>query len=226
MATDSPDRYRLISTEVEAIQWTGDNEQELIAFAGHNFSYIHPDDRDDDPDATGSYLNKYSAWKLMYDNDYLVKYSNGTFQAFQPEKFTTTFELASSPPSDDLTRLSLIEQTLSLLHRYDSGESLLWYPTDHGIHLSLDCSDTFAWATADSEPIETLEDVALLQSACQDADKYGTYVETLYAARRRHMRPMPLFIEKLREPNIPDLNRVADILEECGPVRKSNDFFE
>ena len=57
-----------------------------------------------------------------------------------------------------------------------------------------DCSDVFGWAVADAEPIESAEDVALLERCLADlqaatGERYPSWLTELYAARRRNSRP-------------------------------------
>lgn len=70
-------------------------------------------------------------------------------------------------------------------------------------HISLDCSDVFYYATADSEPVDNKKDLKILAKAIEDVvkitkERYGSVdsdiawdVSCLYAARKRNRKPLP-----------------------------------
>ena len=83
-------------------------------------------------------------------------------------------------------------------HGADNAGSLLWHSCDDGtFKFSADCSDTFAWGTADSEQIEE-SDMPLLRRCWDDLRAvHGEWVlGELYAARKRGMCPMHLWMER------------------------------
>ena len=75
--------------------------------------------------------------------------------------------------------------------------------------VSVDCNDLFYWATADLEPIETDADVELLEECLELDDSYGP---TIYACRKRKMRPQNCVLDKMPE-------EVKPHFESCGPPR-------
>ncbi len=95
-----------------------------------------------------------------------------------------------------LTQDQVIE-TLALAASYDDCEALFWHSDiAENPRLLVFCSDTFDYATADCEPVETTEDVAALRKAYLDAveaeaNVYPSWGSTLYCARRRRTRPLP-----------------------------------
>jgi hypothetical protein len=91
----------------------------------------------------------------------------------------------------------------------DTSSSLWWAERDGAIRLYADCSDTFAWGTADAE--EILErDLPLLRECLhdlQEVEATATLPE-LFAARKRGTRPMrewmrrePLEVQALFPPD-------------------------
>src|SRR5258706_1297580 len=76
------------------------------------------------------------------------------------------------------------------------------------------CSDFFMWACADCEEI-TKENLHVLLKAhedCKAIDKEELFPE-LFAARVRHLQPMRLIMDKLKENNSP----LYPLYLECGP---------
>lgn len=73
---------------------------------------------------------------------------------------------------------------------FDYTGELFWRHDNGVLSLYADCSDVFAWACADCEPIETEADVALLEQCLRDlqaatGETYPRWLTELYAARRR-----------------------------------------
>lgn len=77
---------------VEAVQWTGGNESELVVFAHGRFEAVHPDDRGDDPEQTGALLDHHSAWTRVYTGQWIVKDPEGRFSAVDEVAFAEEYE--------------------------------------------------------------------------------------------------------------------------------------
>lgn len=81
-------------------------------------------------------------------------------------------------------------------HGFDIHESLFWRTGDDGrIFLFVDCSDFFAYASAESEAIHVV-DMPLLEMCYEDIKALNDplseiYLPELFAARKRNMAPMP-----------------------------------
>jgi hypothetical protein len=94
---------------------------------------------------------------------------------------------------------AMIRRVLVVLER-DYPSDLLWHVDPDGcLRFSADCSDLFDWGEADTEPIETREDVRLLEVCLADlrevtGEQYPLFVTELYAARKRNRRPAPWFL--------------------------------
>lgn len=92
--------------------------------------------------------------------------------------------------SPDLIRRVLVAT------EFDNTSDLWWRLSEDKETLLFfaNCSDFFALATADLEPIQTEEDVVLLESCLRDlreatGDTYPADLAGLYAARRRNVQP-------------------------------------
>jgi hypothetical protein len=100
---------------------------------------------------------------------------------------------------------------------FDLTEALWWRMVDGQMVLFIQCNDFFAWATSDVEPIETSEDVAMLEQAIKDCaeatgDRYPTEGPLLYCSRRRKLRP--------QQPSYQYLDvRTHPLFDAAGPVR-------
>jgi hypothetical protein len=128
-------------------------------------------------------------------------------------------------PISDAEQLRYINELFRILRDVDfGGDDLLWgFFPDGRLAFSLICSDTFWWGTADCEPVDP-DDLTLLRQCAADlaaADTVGTiWLSTLYAARKRGLRPMNRWMRdqqadgSLRE-------GVVALLEACSPQRDS-----
>ncbi|MBG0830526.1 hypothetical protein HS041_22450 [Planomonospora sp. ID67723] len=116
-------RFRKTPIEVEAIQWTGDNEDELIGFTGALFQALDPEDRSDDPDATGSVFDVlHSTWVLVYTGQWVVKGVKGEFYPIAEDVLAETYEPAESA--------SLPIEIRQLVHAVDQMRDG-WVEADH-----------------------------------------------------------------------------------------------
>lgn len=112
-----------------------------------------------------------------------------------------------------------LERVVRVAAAYESIDDLCFcIETDDGfwagrgnkegkLTVSVNCNDLFFWATADSEPIETDADVELLEECLKIDAVYGT---TIYACRRRKMRPQNCVLEKIQEEIKPVLPQHED----------------
>lgn len=101
-------------------------------------------------------------------------------------------------------QFDFVISVLEMTSNADLCGELIWSVTDDikgKVHFSLMCSDTFAWGTADAEKVETKEDIQLFAQCQEDLKAISAgaegYVSELYAARRRGMRPMRLWLKLL-----------------------------
>lgn len=126
----------------------------------------------------------------------------------------------------DLDHLAFLLDLLALLRDADMmGQDMpmIWHVTDGRAHLSVICSDTFAWGCADAEEI-TAADMPLLRQCLTDlraAEVHGEiWLGELYCCRKRGMRPMNRWIKDMRErEGLSDA--VLALIEAAGPARES-----
>lgn len=92
-------RFRKRPVEVEAVQWTGDNEAELAAFAGPHFEAVGPEDRADDPDMTGAVFDMlHSTWVKVHTGQWVVKGVRGEFYPIDETVLAETYDQADTAP--------------------------------------------------------------------------------------------------------------------------------
>lgn len=120
-------------------------------------------------------------------------------------------------------RLRYLEAVLDVFRDADSFQSLMWYRTDDGIRFAVMCSDTFAWGSADVERIEP-EDVPLLRQCLTDLRAADPQLgecdlPELFAARKRGMRPMRLFLYPKHHREDPGWPAVRELFLAAGPER-------
>lgn len=99
-------RFRKKPVEVEAVQWTGDNEAELVTFAGDRFHVVDPEDRGDDPDQTAAVFDTlHNTWVRVYDGQWIVKGVKGEFYPIAPEVLAETY-VSVDALEEDLRRFA------------------------------------------------------------------------------------------------------------------------
>lgn len=101
MTTDPPARFRHRSPEVEAVQWTGSNADQLRAFCGPDFDEIDLDDRTEDPDQTAAVREaNHGTWRGLAPGDWVVRLDGGLYE-FSAADFAKQYEPAAPPvPAD------------------------------------------------------------------------------------------------------------------------------
>lgn len=117
-------------------------------------------------------------------------------------------------------RLEFITRVLRVFWTADNEDTLFWRVDNNQPSFYVLCSDTFAWATADAEEI-TADNIDLLEQSIEDVKALGfdpvTWAFSLFCARVRHMRIMPMI--RIPEP-------LQEMFDACGPERISNDFLK
>ncbi|GHA95327.1 hypothetical protein GCM10010330_56850 [Streptomyces tendae] len=111
-------RYRKRPVEVDTIQWTGDNEAELIAFTSNNFHALDDADREnsDDPEATATVYDKlHSTWILVYTGQHIVRGVKGEYYPIAEDVLAETYERVDGTP--EAAELETTARVLSGLHR-------------------------------------------------------------------------------------------------------------
>lgn len=101
----------------------------------------------------------------------------------------------------------------------DDFESLFWRFDDGQISMFANCSDFFAWATADCEEITGDDDITGLRQALTDLREVGAdwHWPALWVARKRKMRP--------QKPCYKDMTpTVAALFDACCTVEERAEF--
>lgn len=93
--------FRKKPVVIEAAQWTGDNEAELIEFTNHSFEALDAADRAgcNDPDATAQvYDALHSTWVLVLPGQWVIRGVKGEFYPINEDVLAETYDpvLASS----------------------------------------------------------------------------------------------------------------------------------
>ena len=95
-------RFRKRPVEVTAVQWTGDNEDEMLAFTGGEFER---DPGVGSPDDAGVYNRDEDghgdSWAAVSPGDWLVKGGDGLFVGITADVFAETYE--PSPGAGSVT---------------------------------------------------------------------------------------------------------------------------
>jgi hypothetical protein len=101
----TPTRWTKKPVTIDARQWTGDNYDEIMAFAGSGkFIVLGEEDRanSDDPDCSASVYDKlHSTWVGVMDGQWIIRGVKGEFYPCDAEVFAETYEPARVTPSGD-----------------------------------------------------------------------------------------------------------------------------
>jgi hypothetical protein len=116
------------------------------------------------------------------------------------------------PPGSDvksanceLEQYHFLREVMMLLYKSDEAycESAFWHVRNDVVTICFNVNDTFAYACADAEPIETTADLDLLKQCIADigCDTDAGYVDgwmlgMLYTARRRGIKPLAVMFSK------------------------------
>ena len=86
-------RFRSKPVEIEAIQFTGNNGEEVTEFAESNF-YVLDEEAPEDPEATAAVFDKiHSTWILVYDTNWIIRGTKGEYYPCDAEVFYQKYEL-------------------------------------------------------------------------------------------------------------------------------------
>lgn len=112
-------------------------------------------------------------------------------------------------------------EVLRFLIKTDFAHDMFFWTDKNGkVCIGPNLNDFFAWACADSEPIE-VEDIPAFQSAIDDCKAAGHewYAPELWAARKRKMMPQERVFENLAETLKPLFKGAAKDVEPCKPPK-------
>ncbi|MEH0574344.1 hypothetical protein QBA54_07570 [Streptomyces sp. B21-108] len=117
-------RYRNRVEEIEAIQWTGSNADQLRVFCGPDFDTIDPEDRVDDPNQDAQLLSDASHWVGIKPTDWVLKF-DGYFVAKSDVPFRAVWEPAVPSAAETANRAALLREAADVAreeaHRLETG---------------------------------------------------------------------------------------------------------
>lgn len=88
-------RFRKKPVEVEAVRWTGANEDEMRQFCGSHWDTVEPADRGDDPDHDAQvFESNHSQWISMAPGFWVIKGTRGELYPCDPQAFADVYESA------------------------------------------------------------------------------------------------------------------------------------
>jgi len=91
-----PRQFQKRPVVIEAIQWTGDNEAEIVAWAGGAlFNALDADDRAecDDPDATAQVFDRlHSTWVLVFTGQWVIRGVKGELYPIAADVLAETYD--------------------------------------------------------------------------------------------------------------------------------------
>jgi hypothetical protein len=92
--------YRKLPVVVSTVQWTGDNEAELIAFTRGQFRALHPDDRTEGPEMTAQVFDElHCTWVGVYTGQHIIRGVQGEFYPIAVNVLAETYEPVATPGS-------------------------------------------------------------------------------------------------------------------------------
>lgn len=91
----APQKFRKKPVVIEAMQWDGDSVADLKYWTGGAFFEVEPDDRTDDPDATGQlWVEANGRYLPIVTGEWVIKDSKG-FYPCKADVFAETYEATS-----------------------------------------------------------------------------------------------------------------------------------
>lgn len=85
--------FRKKPVVISAVQWTGDNLEELYDFTHHQFDFVEEEDRLDDPDITAQVYDKlHSTWVGVYTGQWVIEGVKGEFYPCDEEVLAETYD--------------------------------------------------------------------------------------------------------------------------------------
>lgn len=133
--TVTPTVWRKRPIEVQAVQWTGLNVDELAAFATDGFRPIDPEDRGDDPVKTAQVFDWLQvAWVALADGDWVVRGVRGEFCPCADDELRETYDQVNP---DELAPLA--DRQWYAMHDHDRCSSVPGWDPMSGPYFLCDC---------------------------------------------------------------------------------------
>ena len=134
--------------------------------------------------------------------DLAIKLHAGNATPEEQQDAASTLSFVAGDRLGREIEMQFMKTVLFLFSRYDCHDQLWWKISPTGSEQLLffaNCSDTFAWATADCEEI-SFENLDVLKASFADVAAVCAehwYAPLLFAARVRKRRPMRQFMKKV-----------------------------
>lgn len=111
--TDNPQPGRYRTPEVEAVQWAGDNADQMRAFCSpFDFQEIEPEDRVEDPDQTAAMRESaHGTWRGLAPGDWAVRRGNDFYEVSAAD-FARQYEPAV--PSAPADRAAILREAIDV----------------------------------------------------------------------------------------------------------------
>lgn len=88
-------RYRKKPVVVDAIQFTGDNFDEIRELTDDEFHLVPQEDRDDDPEIVAEVWDKlHSTWVGVKNDQWIIRGTEGEFYPCDADVFARIYEAA------------------------------------------------------------------------------------------------------------------------------------
>jgi hypothetical protein len=93
-------KFKTKPFEIQAIQFTGDNFDEVKEMAGDKFWPVREEDQTDDPDIIAEVFDElHSTWVGVKAGQWIIKGQKGEFYPCDPDIFAAKYEQISEPAS-------------------------------------------------------------------------------------------------------------------------------
>lgn len=95
-----PTKYRKKPIEITAVEWTGDNEAELIEFTGHRFEAVPQGERAESPDITAEVFDYlHGSWVGVYTGHWVIRGVLGEFYPIDKDVLAATYDVVEAAPT-------------------------------------------------------------------------------------------------------------------------------
>ena len=119
---NSVKKYRKLPVVIEAIQWNGNNQQEIMDFVGKQLRFSRVpaamEHNFDCPDSAYNFMIPTLEGNMMaVKNDYIIKGINGEFYPCKPDIFAKTYEQLESVLEQAIEKVGQIEDIKEKIKR-------------------------------------------------------------------------------------------------------------
>lgn len=86
-------KFRKRPVVIDAVEWTGSNEDDLREFAGTAFQTVEPEDRTDDPDITAVIYDRFhSTWIGVKPSQWIIRGIKGEYYPIEASVLFETYD--------------------------------------------------------------------------------------------------------------------------------------